>query len=238
MTPRSYFCTALVLLVVFCTTGGQQLQSTHTAPLPVGSATISEIKGEVVLNGPHGETLTGSRGLVLSADSTIETTKGSVLLELQDGSQVLVKPHSRVVLKTPDQDKGLSFELLIGKVLNKVTKRLGNTPSFRMGTPTAVITVRGTRFEVEVNKKLRTSVVVYDGLVEVQGFTPSAPSVFVQPGFTTDVDRDRAPSQPRRFMDSGEGNSGRRGEGMDHPDQPSQRQGEHENPPNRSGPDN
>ena len=239
MTPRPYFCTALLLLVVFCTMGGQQLQSAHTAELPAGSATITEIKGEVVLHDPQGETLAASRGLILSAGSTIETTKGSVLLELQDGSQVLVKPHSRAVLKAPDQDKSFSFELLIGKVLNKVTKRLGNTPSFRMGTPTAVITVRGTRFEVEVNKKLRTSVVVYDGLVEVQGFAAGAPSVFVHPGFITDVDRDRAPSQPRRFMDSGEGNLGRRSsEGLDRGNQPSQRQGEHENQSNRSGPDN
>jgi hypothetical protein len=237
MTSRSYFCTALLLLLVFCTTGGQQLQSSQTAALPAGSATVFEIKGEVVLHGPQGETLTGSRGTVLSADSTIETAKGSILLALQDGSQVLVKPHSRVVLKAPEQSQGLSLQLLIGKVFNKITKRLGNTPSFRMGTPTAVITVRGTRFEVEVNKKLRTSVVVYDGLVEVQGFAAGTPPVFVRPGFVTDVDRDRAPSQPRQFMDSGEGPSGRGGEGMDRGDQQGGRQGERDSTSGRSGPD-
>ncbi len=227
MRTRPHFYTVLVLTFVFCTTAGQQLQSPQTTSLPAGSATISQMKGEVVLHGPQGDTLTGSHGLVLSAGSTIETAKGSVLLELQDGSQVLVKPHSRVVLRSPDQANGFSFELLIGKVLNKITKRLGNTPSFRMGTPTAVITVRGTRFEVEVNKKLRTSVVVYDGLVEVQGFMAGAPPVFVRPGFVTDVERDRAPSQPRQCLESGEG-EGRKGEGMDRGDQ-GQRQGEHDN---------
>ncbi len=238
MSARSYFCTALVLLLVFCTTGGQQLQSPQTASLPAGSATISEVKGEVALHGPNSEILAAARGATVSADSTIDTEKGSILLSLQDGSQVLVKPHSRVVLKAPEQSQGLSFELLIGKVLNKITKRLGNNPSFRMGTPTAVITVRGTRFEVEVNKKLRTSVVVYDGLVEVQGFAAGTSPVFVRPGFVTDVDRDRAPSQPRQFMDS-EGGVGRGGEGMDRGDQ-SQRQGERDNtnnPSTRSGPD-
>lgn len=181
--------------------------------------------------------MSGARGTVLSAESSIETAKGSVLLQLQDGSQVLVKPHSHVVLKAPDQPKGLSLELLIGKVVNKITKRLGNAPSFRMGTPTAVITVRGTRFEVEVNKKLRTSVVVYDGLVEVQGFGPGAAPVFVRPGFITNVDRDRSPSQPRQLVDSGEGNPGRGGEGMDRGDRQDQRQGQHDNTTNRSGPD-
>jgi hypothetical protein len=237
MRTRSYFCTALTLLMVFCTSATQQLESPQAASLPSGSATISELKGDVVLRGPQGEAITGSRGLVLSAESTIETAKGSLLLVLQDGSQVLVKSHSRVVLKAPDKDKGFSIELLIGKVLNKITKRLGNTPSFRMGTPTAVITVRGTRFEVEVNKKLRTSVVVYDGLVEVQGLMGAAPPVFVRPGFVTDVDRDRAPSRPRQFLDSGESNFGRGSEGFERGDQQGQRQGQQESPSNRSGPD-
>jgi ferric-dicitrate binding protein FerR (iron transport regulator) len=237
MRTRSYFCTALSLLVVFCTSATQQLQSPQTASLPVGSATISEIKGAVVLQGPQGEALTPSRGLILSAESTIETAKGSLLLVLQDGSQVLVKSHSRVVLKAPDRDKGFSLELLIGKVLNKIKKRLGNTPSFRMGTPTAVITVRGTRFEVEVNKKLRTAVVVYDGLVEVQGLLGNTPPVFVRPGFVTDVDRDRAPSNPRRFLDSGEDNVGRPSGGFERGDQQGQRQGERDSPSDRSGPD-
>ena len=54
-----------------------------------------------------------------------------------------------------------------GKILAQVQKRFGNAPSFRMGTPTAVITVRGTRFEVEVNKKNKTVVDVYEGVVAV-----------------------------------------------------------------------
>ncbi len=237
MTVRPYFCAALLLLLVFCTSGGQQLQSPATATLPIGSATIFEIKGQVILHGPQGETLSGTRGTVLSAESSIETAKGSALLQLQDGSQVLVKPHSHVVLKVPDQDKGLSLELLIGKVLSKITKRLGNAPSFRMGTPTAVITVRGTRFEVEVNKRLRTSVVVYDGLVEVRGFAAGAAPVLVRPGFITDVERDRAPSQPRELMDSGEGDRGHGGQGMERGDRQDQRQGQHDNTTNRTGPD-
>ena len=239
MRARSYFCTAVLLMLTFCTASEQQLQSSQAAALPVGSATITDIKGEVSLQGPQGETITGAKGVTLAADSTIETGKGSVLLELQDASQVLVKPHSRVVLRTPDQTKGYYLELLIGKVVNKVTKRLGSTPSFRMGTPTAVITVRGTRFEVEVDKKLRTSVSVYEGLVEVQALVAGNPSVFVRPGFWTNVNRDRA-SDPRRMLDSGEDHNrpGRGGEGLDRGEGQGQRQGgDRENSPSRSGPD-
>ena len=174
-----------------------------TAPQPttlaVGSAQITDFKGTVTLHSPQGEVLNAQRGLVLTPDSTIETVKGSVLLILQDGSQVLVKGHSNVVLRNPSEQKGYFLELLIGNILAKVQKRLGSNPSFRMGTPTAVITVRGTRFTVEVNKR-RTTVQVYEGLVEVAGLTEGAPHVLIQPGFFTQVDDGRAPQSPRQML--------------------------------------
>lgn len=218
MKPCSYFWTALVILIVSCTAIGQDPQVAQPTSLPVGSATVAEVKGEFVLRGPQGETLAPQRGLVLSAESAIETKKGSVLLELQDGSQVLVKPHSRVVLKDPNQGKGFYLELFIGKVVNKVQKRLGNTPSFRMGTPTAVVTVRGTRFEVEVTTKARTYVVVYEGVVEVASLAGIAPPVMVRPGFITNIDQGREPTQPREIGglgDRSESDSGRDREGAD-----------------------
>lgn len=239
MKACPHFCTALVVLVVFCTAAGQDPLPAQPTSLPVGSATITEVKGEVILHGPQGDTPTAQRGLVLAAESTIETKKGNLLLELQDGSQVLVKPHSRVVLKDPNQGKGFYLELLIGKVVNRIQKRLGNTPSFRMGTPTAVVTVRGTRFEVEVNKKLRTYVVVYEGLVEVAGLFGTAPPVMVRPGFITNVGRDREPAQPREIgegRDRSGSESGRDREGFGRND--SEKEGHQQRTsPRHDGPD-
>jgi ferric-dicitrate binding protein FerR (iron transport regulator) len=126
---------------------------------------------------------------------------------------VLVKAHSNVVLKAPNEGKGYSLELFIGDVLVKVRKRLGSSPSFRMGTPTAVITVRGTRFLVEVNKR-KTIVEVFEGLVEVAGIMERSPHVLIRPGFSTGVDRDRAPEQPRE-MNPGERNESEGGRGGD-----------------------
>lgn len=239
MKTRPHVCTALLVLVVFCTAAGQDPMPTQPTSLPVGSATVTEVKGEVFLRGPQGDTPAAQRGLVLAVESTIETKKGNLLLELQDGSQVLVKPHSRVVLKDPNQGRGFYLELLIGKVVNKIQKRLGNTPSFRMGTPTAVVTVRGTRFEVEVNKKLRTYVVVYEGMVEVAGLFGAAPPVLVRPGFTTNVDRDRDPEQPREIgggRDPSGSDSGRDREGFGRND--SEREGHQQRTsPSHDGPD-
>lgn len=92
--------------------------------------------------------------------------KGSALLNLQEGSQALVKSHSRVVLKSLDTGIGSYLKLLLGKLIAKVQKRIGEAPLFRMGTPSAVITVRGTHFEVEITKKKRAYVQVFEGVVE------------------------------------------------------------------------
>lgn len=192
---------ALVLLGMFSLAAGQEEQSTT---LPAGSATIAEFKGEVSLHSPQGAVLTPQRGSVLGPESVIETGKGSMLLNLSDGSQVLVKAQSHVVLKSPNEGRGYYLELLIGKILAKVRKHLGESPSFRMGTPTAVITVRGTRFEVDVTKKQKTYVEVFDGVVEVAGLAMGAQSVLVQPGFSTVVEPNRSPELPRSLHDQGD----------------------------------
>jgi hypothetical protein len=195
MTATRHLCMGWLLILMLAGANGQNPQPTA---LPAGSATIADVKGEVEVRSPQGASVTVQRGTVLAAESKIDTAKGSVLLSLEDGSQVLVKANSHVVLRVPNQGKGYWFELLLGKINAKVQKRLGNAPSFRMGTPTAVITVRGTRFSVDVDKKERTHVEVYEGLVEVAGFFHGAP-VMVRPGFSTGVQHDHDPEAPRNL---------------------------------------
>jgi ferric-dicitrate binding protein FerR (iron transport regulator) len=223
MTGLRRILLGLMAVLVFGAASGQNPEPT---PLPVGSATIAEMKGEVAFHSAAGDVLTGQHGTVLAAESKIDTVKGSVLLTLQDGSQVLVKSNSHVVLKAPSQDKGFWLELLLGKINAQIQKRLGNEPSFRMGTPTAVITVRGTKFSVDVNKKQKTSVEVYEGLVEVSGLRDGqigAP-VLLRPGFSTGIDQNRDPEQPRgmqnRDMNDNRNNPGFGGMGRngDHGD--------------------
>ena len=192
MIAARHLCAGLLTILVLAGANGQS--PTPTA-LPVGSATIADLKGDVQIHSPNGESVNAQRGATLAAESKIDTAKGSLLLNLEDGSQVLVKSNSHVVLKAPNEGKGYWMELLMGKINAKVQKRLGNAPSFKMGTPTAVITVRGTRFSVDVDKKERTQVEVYEGLVEVAGFFQGAP-VMVRPGFSTGVEHNHAPEPP------------------------------------------
>ncbi len=197
MKRGRYSARQMALLLIPVSMAMAQAPPPQLTALQVGQAKIAAIKGEVIFRSPQGDTLGSQLGSVLPPETVVETGKGSAVLDLQDGSQAQVKPHSRVVLKDSSQAKGFSLELFLGRVMAKIQKRLGNTPSFRMGTPTAVITVRGTEFEVDVSKKGTTSVYVYDGIVEVAGLGSLARPVLLRPGFRTDVEHDRPPTVPR-----------------------------------------
>ncbi len=188
-----------------------QAPAPQQTPLLVGQGTIAAIKGTVSIHSPQGTTLAAQHGQLLEPETVIETEKGSVVLDLRDGSQVQIKGHSRVVLKDPAQSKGFSLEVFLGEVLTKIKKRLEGAPSFRMGTPTAVITVRGTEFLVEVNKKGVTSLYVYEGAVEIRGLITGGRPVMVGPGFRTEVPLNRDPDNPRRInnFDDNRGPGGR-----------------------------
>jgi hypothetical protein len=88
------------------------------------------------------------------------------------------------------------FQLLLGRIRALINKRTGGAVPFELGTPSAVIAVRGTQFDVEVNSRNVTEVDVIDGLVEVSGRDPAAGSVLLEPGFSTRVGLDSGPEQP------------------------------------------
>jgi ferric-dicitrate binding protein FerR (iron transport regulator) len=94
---------------------------------------------------------------------------GHALFQVSDGSTFEVYPNSRVVFrKNPPNWKDL-LDVLVGRVRIHI-EHLGNAPNpNRVVTPTAVISVRGTTFDVSVNDDDETTLVeVEEGLVEVQ----------------------------------------------------------------------
>jgi len=119
-----------------------------------------------------------------------------MLLRLQDESEVLLRPHTRLLLKQPGPGDWNYFELLLGRIRTHVMKRTGGAPPFQLGTPSAVIAVRGTRFDVEVNPHKTTEVDVFEGLVEVTGVGVRGSSVLVQAGYSTRVGLGGAPELP------------------------------------------
>lgn len=102
---------------------------------------------------------------------------GHAVLQVSDGSTFEVYPNSRVVFrKNPPNWKDF-IDVLVGRVRVHIehyaTDPFGNMKSVpnpnRVLTPTAVISVRGTTFDVSVDDDDETTLVeVEDGVVEVQ----------------------------------------------------------------------
>ena len=185
-----------VLMVCAIVANAQAPQQTASSAFLAG-ATVTEWKGKVQLQLQGKAVSSPYRGELLAAGTQINTGDGRLLLQLRDGTEVLVRSKTRLILKEPNVSDWSYFELLLGRILTHVTKRTGGAPPFKLATPSAVISVRGTRFEVEVNRHSITEVDVFDGLVEVAGVKNSELSVTLGPGFSTRVGLDGVPEAER-----------------------------------------
>ena len=191
----TYLC--WVLLVIAASAAAQEQQAT-AAPsgVPVAGATVAAWKGDVHLSLPTQSPTNPFRGEQLPVGTILDTGSGRMLLRLSDGSEVLVRPHTRLQLQQPSFANPSYLQLLLGRIRALINKRTGGTVPFELGTPSAVIAVRGTEFDVEVNRQNVTEVDVVDGLVEVSGRNPAWGSVLLEPGFSTRVGLDSGPEQP------------------------------------------
>ena len=134
---------------------------------------------------------------MLPEDTLLDTGDGRLLLVLRaDESEILVQPHTRLVVRKPAPGIWNVLDVLVGRIRAYIRKRTGGAPPFQMGTPSAVIAVRGTRFDVEVNGRGVCEVDVFDGLVEVAASGIAGSSVLVRPGFSTRVGRGTPPEPP------------------------------------------
>jgi len=188
---------ALPLWVAFWLCAAQAQVPAGPSPAPFAGAIVSEWKGEVHVQLPGTSMSRPTRGQVLPADTVLDTGEGRLVLVLRtDESEIIVQPHTRLVVKDPAPGNWDALEILLGRVRAYIRKRTGGAPPFQMGTPSAVIAVRGTRFDVEVNGRGVSEVDVFDGLVEVASSTIPLSSVLVSPGFSTRVGMGTAPEPP------------------------------------------
>lgn len=106
---------------------------------------------------------------------------GYARFQLADGSTFEVYSNSKVVFRETPGITDL-LDLLIGRVKVFIEHSKGPNPK-DVKTPTAVISVRGTVFDVEVQDAEGTTFVTLDdGLVDVRNLTAPGPSVLLRPG--------------------------------------------------------
>jgi hypothetical protein len=168
----------LVALALICTT--------HvTAQVTLVEARIASISGAVLLSNGAQASAPAKRGDVLAPGEEIDTRGGGhATIELTDGSLVVVRPGSRIVLKDFRTANSLRelFDILLGQVRVKINHFGGKPNPYRVNSPTASIAVRGTEFSVAVNGVGDTEVVVYEGLVEVASRSNPEKKVLLHPG--------------------------------------------------------
>ncbi len=121
---------------------------------------------------------------------------GFAEFQVSDGSTFQVYPNSNVVFrKNPPNWRDL-LDVLVGKVRIHIQKLGGEPNPNRVMTPTAVISVRGTTFDVSVTDEDQTTVVsVEEGIVDVRhAFKPGVTKT-LNAGETLHVYRDQPIAQ-------------------------------------------
>jgi hypothetical protein len=155
------------------------------AQTPPAEARVASVSGGAIRSNTLSSSQPLKRGDVLAPGDEIDTRGGGhVVIELTDGSVVIVQPGSRILF--PDYSAAGSlyklFEILVGRVHFKINHIGGKPNPYRVNSPTASIAVRGTEFSVAVQDTGATEVTVYAGLVEVASLKDPSQTVIVGPG--------------------------------------------------------
>ena len=155
----------------------------QTGPVVARAASVS---GPALLYSHNSASaLALSAGYQLNPGDQVDTRGGGrVVIDLSDGSMVVVEPQSLIVIKDFRQAESLRelFEILVGKVRVRINHFGGRPNPYRMNSPTASLAVRGTEFSIEVGPGGETRVMVYEGAVEVTSLSDPSQTVLVEAG--------------------------------------------------------
>ena len=125
------------------------------------------------------------RGYALSPGDRVETRGGGrLVIDLSDGSVVVVEPETVLLIKDFRAAVSLRelFDIAIGQVRVRINHFAGRPNPYRVNSPTASIAVRGTEFSVAVDAQGETQVIVYEGVVEVTSLSDPSRSVLLPAG--------------------------------------------------------
>ncbi|HWQ53358.1 MAG TPA: FecR family protein [Bryobacteraceae bacterium] len=132
------------------------------------------------------------------------------LVQAPDGSTVRIYPDSRVVIQEYTANLRDWLHLFLGSVKVHIQRISGRPNPRGMTTPTAIIAVRGTTFDVFVDDMDATLVQVDEGLVSVVSRAAPGQEVLVRPGQRTWVRQGAAPTEAASAKGVGQG----RGQGQ------------------------
>jgi hypothetical protein len=133
-----------------------------------GAARAMTLTGQVSILKDSGPWALTEGDVVQPKQIVITGADGFAVFKVSDGSTFEVFPNSKVIFRDNADWKDL-LDMFIGRVKVHIQKWGGQPNPNRVRTPTAVISVRGTTFDVQVEDEDATTLVaVEEGQVAVQ----------------------------------------------------------------------
>jgi hypothetical protein len=146
------------------------------------AATVATIGGSVSVMRDSNPWALQANDRIRPGQLIITGQDGYALFKVSDGSTFEVFPNSRVSFRdNPGNWKDL-LDVLLGRIKVHIQKWGGQPNPNRVHTPTAIISVRGTVFDITVEDGDTTLVVVEEGQVEVEHRVLPSGSKLLNPG--------------------------------------------------------
>jgi hypothetical protein len=157
----------------------------HAATVTLSTGRVAVVKAGESFTLMPGDQVKPGLEVVTGAD-------GYAVFELRDGSSFEVYPNSRVLFRSNWGNWNDIFDIWVGRMKIHIERIMGKPNPHRIHTPTAVISVRGTTFFVEVDEDSEATVVgVDEGEVLVEHrLLPSGKQQLVRGGEQLRIDRD------------------------------------------------
>jgi ferric-dicitrate binding protein FerR (iron transport regulator) len=172
-------------------------QNLASAKILISSGSVSISRAAVA--GKATSNVKFRRGDGVFPGDIIKTNAGGrIVLGLADGSQAIIGENTIVEIKDLSHSPRTIFNILRGKTRIKIEKMGGKPNPYRVTTPTAVIAVRGTEFDVLVSDD-ETRVYVVEGEVGVTSLLAPEKEVILTPGQFTKVESGQPPRLPASF---------------------------------------
>lgn len=183
----------LCLLLVPATVSAQNVRVTSV----FGPVEVIRASGPVLTYTDSGVTTTGLPAL--NVGDTVRTgPSGQMTLQLQDASFIVI--YGNTTFEVGDyQGSGVRelMRVIMGNIRFHIQKFGGRPNPYEVNTPTALIAVRGTEFDVRVDETGQTTEVwTYDGRVKVETAGDADREVVLDAGFKTLVRAGQNPLRP------------------------------------------
>jgi hypothetical protein len=178
---------AVLHSATLCFAAGLCFVASASAQVLSSSAVFTNASGRVSVE-RSGELWAASAGQTVNVGQVVVTgADGFAELQLPDGSQLEIFANSRFAYRANQFNLRDAIDLYLGKIRFHIQKLTNDDPSIRVNSPTAVISVRGTVFEVEVDSNETTRITVDEGAVAVRHRLMAGQEVLLHAGESLEV---------------------------------------------------